>query len=69
MTTSTIQVKVDNELKVNSDKLYRALGASYIGLSEEEILDKLAKSREYAKTGMYRDATEISHELRVKYEL
>ena len=33
------------------------------------ILDKLEKSREHAAQGMYKDATEVSHDMRAKYGL
>ena len=34
-----------------------------------EILEKLEKSREHAAEGMYREATEISRDMRTKYGL
>ena len=33
------------------------------------ILDKLEKSREHAAQGMYKDATEVSRDMRAKYGL
>ena len=41
----------------------------YEALSETEILDKLEKSREQATQGMYRDATDVSRDMRAKYGL
>ncbi|MEE1517580.1 MAG: type II toxin-antitoxin system RelB/DinJ family antitoxin [Lachnospiraceae bacterium] len=95
---STIQVRVDDDLKVKSDELFKDLGTDtttairmfltqalavngfpfeikklsanpYEVLSESEILDKLGKSREHAVQGMYRDATDVSRDMRAKYGL
>ncbi len=95
---STIQVRVDDDLKAKSDELFKALGTDtttairifltqalavngfpfeikrvsvnpYEALSETEILDKLEKSREHAARGMYKDATDVSHDMRAKYGL
>lgn len=95
---STIQVRVDDDLKVKSDELFRALGTDtttairmfltqalavngfpfeikrasvspYEALTEAEILEKLEKSREHAEKGMYREATEVSQDMRAKYGL
>lgn len=95
---STIQIRVDDELKAKSDELFRDLGTDtttairmfltqalavngfpfeikrasvnpYGALAEHEILDKLEKSREHAAKGMYRDATDVSHDMRIKYGL
>ena len=41
----------------------------YEVLTEHEILDKLEKSREHATQGMYKDATEVSRDMRAKYGL
>ena len=41
----------------------------YEALTEHEILDKLKKSREHAAQGMYKDATEVSRDMRAKYGL
>ena len=95
---STIQVRVDDELKTKSDALFKDLGTDtttairmfltqalavngfpfeikrasanpYEVLSEIEILEKLEKSRESAAQGMYRDATDVSRDMRAKYGL
>ncbi len=95
---STIQVRVDDELKAKSDALFKDLGTDtttairmfltqalavngfpfeikrasanpYGELSEVEILERLEKSRESAAQGMYRDATEVSRDMRTKYGL
>ena len=75
---STIQVRVDNDLKSKSDKLFHDLGTDtttairifltqavanngfpleiksvvtdpYVALTEEQMIDKLAKSRQHAE--------------------
>lgn len=95
---STIQVRVDDDLKTKSDALFKDLGTDtttairmfltqalavngfpfeikraaenpYEALTEREILDKLKRSREHAARGMYKDATEVSHDMRAKYGL
>ena len=95
---STIQIRVDDDLKIKSDKLFKDLGTDtttairmfltqalavngfpfeikrvsanpYEALTEHEILEKLEKSREHAAQGMYREATEVSRDMRAKYGL
>lgn len=95
---STIQVRVDDELKAKSDALFKDLGIDtttairmfltqalavngfpfeikraaanpYEALTEVEILERLEKSRESAAQGMYRDATDVSRDMREKYGL
>ena len=95
---STIQVRVDDDLKAKSDELFKDLGTDtttairmflkqalavngfpfeikrmssnpYEALSETEILDKLEKSREHAAQGMYRDAADVSRDMKAKYGL
>ena len=95
---STIQVRVDDDLKTKSDALFKDLGTDtttairmfltqalavngfpfeikrasanpYETLSEVEILEKLEKSRKSAAQGMYRDASEVSGDMRAKYGL
>lgn len=95
---STIQVRVDDELKAKSDELFKDLGTDtttairmfliqalavngfpfeikrasvtpYKALTESELLEKLEKSREHAAQGMFRDADEVSHDMREKYGL
>lgn len=41
----------------------------YEALTELELLEKLEKSREHAAQGMFRDADEISRDMRTKYGL
>ena len=93
---STIQVRVDDDLKTRSDALFKDLGTDtttairmfltqalavngfpfeikrvsanpYKSLTEHEMLDKLEKSREHASQGKYRNATEVSRDMREKY--
>lgn len=95
---STIQVRVDDDLKTKSDALFKDLGTDtttairifltqalavngfpfeikranpnpYEALTEHEILNKLEKSREHAAQGMYKDAAEVSRDMREKYGL
>lgn len=96
--SSTIQVRVDDDLKVKSDELFKDLGTDtttairifltqalavngfpfeikrvstnpYEAISEKEVLEKLEKAREHAAKGMYRDATDVSRDMREKYGL
>ena len=95
---STIQVRVDDDLKVKSDELFKDLGTDtttairmflkqalavngfpfeikkasvnpHEALTELELLEKLEKSREHAEQGMFREADEVSHNMRIKYGL
>ena len=42
---------------------------TYNALSEEQILEKLAVSREHADQGLYRDADAVVADMRDKYGL
>lgn len=93
---STIQIRVDDDLKTKADTLFKDLGTDtttavrmfltqalavngfpfeikravktpYEALTEQEILEKLEKSREHAAQGMYKDAADVSREMREKY--
>mgnify|MGYP006369982339 CR=1 FL=1 len=70
---STIQVRVDDDLEIKSDQLFKDLGTDtttanpYGALSENEILKKLEKAREHAEQGMYKDACDVSRDMRAKY--
>jgi len=95
---STIQVRVEDDLKVKSDELFKALGTDtttairmfltqalavngfpfeikrvsanpYDALTENEMLSKLERSREHAAQGMYRDADDVTRDMRAKYGL
>lgn len=73
--TSTIRVRVDDDLKVKVDELFRDLGTDttiaipYEALSETEMLDKLEKSREHATQRKFKVATDVSRNMRAKYGL
>ena len=98
---SMIQVRVDDDLKMKSDRLFKDLGTDttsairmfltqavayngfpfeikrpmvaehnpYMAMTEEEMLDKLKRSREHAKQGKYRDANDVISDMRTKYVL
>ena len=93
---STIQVRVDDELKAKSDELFRDLGTDTTTairifltqalasngfpfeikrphpmqpLTEQEILERLERSRLHAEQGLYEDADDVIHEMRAKYGL
>ncbi len=97
---STIQVSVDDDLKLKSDILFRDLGTDtntairmfliqavanngfpfeikriteesnpYAALTENEIYEKLDKSRRHSKEGKYHEAGAVVSEMRVKYGL
>lgn len=95
---TTIQIRVDDDLKKKSDALFKDLGTDtttairmfltqalavngfpfeikrvkanpYETLTESELLDKLEKSRVHVARGEYREATEVSRDMRDKYGL
>ena len=95
---STIQIRVDDELKQKSDLLFKELGTDtttavrmfltqavavggfpfeirkithnpFLPLSEEEIYDKLERSRTHCKSGSNKDAGKTISDLRSKYDL
>lgn len=95
---STIQVRVDDDLKSKADELFRDLGTDtttairmfltqalavngfpfeikranknpYRALTEDQLLDKLEKSRLSAAEGRIKEAEEVSKNLRNKYGL
>lgn len=72
---STIQVRVEDDLKTNSDELFKELGTDttminpYVALTENEILVKLERSRKHAATGMYREAKDVVCDMRAKHGL
>lgn len=70
-TTTAIRMFLTQALAVNGFpfEIKRASANPYEVLSEVEILEKLEKSRESAEKGMYRDATELSQDMRAKYGL
>lgn len=56
---STIQVRVDDELKLKF----------YGKMTEEEMFARLETSREHVKQGKYRKADEVVSDMREKYGL
>ena len=95
---STIQVRVDDDLKLRAEELFRDLGTDtttairmfltqalavngfpfeikrasanpYKTLTENEMLEKLERSRLSASQGMVKDAADVSRALREKYGL
>ena len=71
---STIQVRVDDELKTKSEELFRDLGTDTTTAIRMFLTQALAvkgseKSRAHAAQGMYKDADEVIHDVRAKYGL
>ena len=64
---STIQIRVDDDLKNKSDQLFKDLGTDTT--SEEEMLQRLEQSRESSKKGNYRNADDVISDMRGKYGL
>lgn len=50
-------------------EIKRANANPYETLTEHDLLDKLEKSRKHAAQGMYKDAAEVSCDMRTKYGL
>lgn len=50
-------------------EIKRATTNPYEALTEVEILEKLEKSRESTEQRMYRDAADVSRDMRAKYGL
>ena len=92
--SSTIQVRVDDDLKIKSDNLFKGTDTTtairmfltqavanngfpfeikkvaanpYIAISEKEVLDRLAKSRDQSKNGEYSEAGDFVADMRTKY--
>lgn len=70
-TTTAIRMFLTQALAVNGFpfEIKRAAANPYKALTEHEILDKLEKSREHAAQGLYKEATEVSRDMRTKYGL
>ena len=72
---STIQVRVDDELKIKSDRLFKDLGTDtttairMFPLTEKQIMEKLEKARVCEKKGEYRSADDMISDMRQKYGL
>ena len=65
------RISLSESLVVNSFpfEIKRAHTNPYEALSETELLNKLEKSRRNAAQGNYRDATEVSRDMRARYGL
>lgn len=97
---STIQVRVDDELKIKSDRLFKDLGTDtttairifltqavanngfpfeikrnmveqnpYKAMTEDEILERLDRSRKHCQEGRCREAENVVSDIRAKYGL
>ena len=69
---STIQVRVDDDIKTKADVLFEIKKKTinpYRTLSESEFMDKLETSRMHANQGDYRDADDVIAEMRNRYGL
>ena len=70
-TTSAIRMFLTQAVAVNGFpfEIKKMAANPYKGLTEQEFLGKLEKSREHAANGLYQDATEFSNDMRKKYGL
>ena len=70
-TTTAIRMFLTQALAVNGFpfEIKRAGANPYRALAEHEMLDKLEKSREHAAQGIYKDAADVSRDMRTKYGL
>ena len=70
-TTTAIRMFLTQAIAVNGFpfEIKRASENPYKALSEVEMLEKLEKSREHAAQGMYKDAYDVSRDMRAKYGL
>ena len=68
-TTTAIRMFLTQALAVNGFPFEIKRANPCGALSEHEILDRLEKSREHAAQGMYKDAAEVSRDMREKYGL
>lgn len=97
---STIQVRVDDDLKLKSDSLFKDLGTDtttairmfltqavanngfpfeikrtpmdsnpFVAMTENELLDKLERSRMHAAEGKVKNAEDVVSDMRMKYGL
>lgn len=53
----------------NQIRIFLTQANPHEAMREEEILNKLEKSREHAKQGKYRDAGDVISDMRGKYGL
>lgn len=54
---------------MENTEIKRASVTPYKALTESELLEKLEKSREHAEQGVFRDADEVSQDIRAKHGL
>ena len=66
---STIQVRVEDDLKAKADELFRETVNPYVALTEDNILVTLERSRAHAAQGMCREAEDVVRDMRAKYGL
>ena len=70
---STIQVRVDDDLKSKADALFKELGTDKTKemkiMTEDEFLDRLASSRVQSREGKVIDADIAIDSIRNKYGL
>ena len=70
-TTTAIRMFLTRALAVNGFpfEIKREIVNPYETLSESQMIEKLERSRENAARGMYREATDVSNDMRAKYGL
>ena len=70
-TTTAIRIFLKKALAVNGFpfEVRRGNTNPFDALTEQEILDKLEKSREHATQGLFKDATQVTGTMREKYGL
>ena len=59
--SSTIQIREDDDRRVTP--------SPYLPLSEEDMMKKLERSREYSKRGSVKSADDVISDMRSKYGL
>ena len=70
-TTSAVRIFLTQAVANNGFpfEIKKASTNPYTAMSEDEILQKLEKSRQHADQGMYRDADDVIADMREKYGL
>mgnify|MGYP000017787431 FL=1 len=67
--TTTVQTTADSDLAKFPLESTNSIKSPYTLLTEQELLAKLEKSRQHAAREMYKNATDVSGEIRTKYRL
>lgn len=67
--TTTVQATTDSDLTKFPLESTSSTKSPYTRLTEQELLAKLEKSRQHAAREMYKNATDVSGEIRAKYGL